>query len=139
MKTEKNPKGAGRKTSVAERESFNPRFIELILYDKLSYTQFRDLVSKEFGVSSLQAELYYKETRQLLKDKFTAQTDEILNEQLGRYFDLLKRARKDGNDLVEMTVLKQLDKIFGLEATKKVDVSSGGKPITISINLESTE
>jgi hypothetical protein len=45
------------------------------------------------------------------------------------------RARDSGNRRVEREVLADMNKLYGLESPKKVDITSGGEQISININL----
>jgi len=108
---------------------------EMILYAKLSYTEFRSQAAEKFGITTRQAETLYKEARERLKERFDQQREEILSEQLGRLYDLLTRCREAGNRRVEAEVLRDLNKIYGLDQPVKVDLTSGNLPISININL----
>jgi vacuolar-type H+-ATPase subunit H len=125
----------GRKTNVAQYEERMVEVFELILYKKLSYTEFRSQASEMFGITTRQAESLYKEARERLKERFEQQREEILSEQLGRLYDLLSRCREAGNRRVEAEVLRDLNKIYGLDQPVKVDLTSGGQAISININL----
>ena len=125
----------GRKSNVAQYEERMVEVFEMILYKKLSYTEFRSQAAEKFGITTRQAETLYKEARERLKEKFDQQRDEILSEQLGRLYDLLDRCREAGNRRVEAEVLRDLNKIYGLDQPVKVDLTSGGQPISININL----
>ena len=131
---EKENKG-GRKSNVAQYEERMVEVFEMILYSKLSYTEFRSQAADKFGITTRQAETLYKEARERLKEKFDQQREEILSEQLGRLYDLLARCRESGNRRVEAEVLRDLNKIYGLDQPVKVDLTSGGNPISININL----
>jgi hypothetical protein len=48
---------------------------------------------------------------------------------------LLKRCRDDNNKRTEREVLADIAKVYQLEV-KKVDITSGGNPIAININLD---
>ena len=125
----------GRKTNVAQYEERMVEVFELILYKKLSYTEFRSQAAEMFGITTRQAESLYKEARERLKERFEQQREEILSEQLGRLYDLLARCREAGNRRVEAEVLRDLNKIYGLDQPVKVDITSGGEPISINIIL----
>jgi vacuolar-type H+-ATPase subunit H len=125
----------GRKTNVAQYEERMVEVFELILYKKLSYTEFRSQAAEMFGITTRQAETLYKDARDRLKERFEQQREEILSEQLGRLYDLLSRCREAGNRRVEAEVLRDLNKIYGLDQPVKVDVTSGGEPIAINIIL----
>jgi hypothetical protein len=126
---------AGRKTNEVDYESRMVRVFDLILYEKKSYTEFRDIASKEFDISTRAAESLWADARNRLKDRYTEEQESILQDQLSRTMDLLNRARLSGNRRVEAEVLRDLTKLYGLDV-KKVDVTSGGVPISININLD---
>jgi hypothetical protein len=111
------------------------RVFEMMLYEHLSWNEFRTAASKEFDITPRQAENLWKEARTRLKERFERNQDEILQDHLNQLYDLLKRARDDNNKRTEREVLQDIAKIMGLEATKKVDLTSNGQPIAININI----
>ena len=125
----------GRKTNVAQYEERMSEVFEMILYKKLSFTEFRSEAAKKFDISTRAAESLYKDARERLKERFAQERDEILQEQLGRLYNLLDRCREAGNRRIEAEVLRDLNKIYGLDAPQKLDVMSNGQPIAININL----
>lgn len=125
----------GRKTDVLEYEERMVEVFEMLLYQKLSFTEFRTQAAEKFGITQRSAETLYKEGRERLKDKFSQEHDEILNEQIGRLYDLLNRCRTNGNRKIEAEVLRDLNKIYGLDAPKKLDITSNGESISVNINL----
>jgi len=125
----------GRKTNEAQYEERMTQVFEMILYKKLSFTEFRSQAAEIFGITTRQAEHLYKDARERLKERFQQERDEILQEQLTRYFDLLERARMDNNKRVERETLADINKLYGLDQPVKVDVTSGGNPISINIVL----
>ena len=130
---EKQNKG-GRKSNVISYEEKMVRVFELMLYEKKSYTEFRDQVSKEFGITTRAAENMWTDARNRLKERFTEEQENVLQDQLTRTMDLLNRARVSNNRRVEAEVLRDLTKLYGLDV-KKIDITSGGEPISININL----
>ncbi len=126
----------GRKTNVAQYEERMTEVFEMILYKKLSYTEFRTQAAELFGITTRQAENLYKEARERLKERFAQDREEILNEQLNRLYDLLDRCRASGNRRIEAEVLRDLTKLYGLESAQKLDITSGGEPININIILD---
>jgi hypothetical protein len=125
----------GRKTTEVEQFERIEEALELMLYKKLSTQEFRVTFSKMYGVTERTADNIWAKCKQILKDRFTENTDEIISEQLSRYYDLLDRARRDNNKRVERETLSDINKLYGLEQ-KKVDITSGGNPISINIQLE---
>jgi hypothetical protein len=130
---EKNNKG-GRKSNIATYEERIPEALEMILYEKLSYTEFRQQGAKRWGITERAAESVWKDCKDRLKARFDEKTEEIISEQLSRYFDLLTRARLDNNKRVERETLADINKLYGLEQ-RKIDITSNGEPISININL----
>jgi hypothetical protein len=130
---EKENKG-GRKSNIASYEERIPEAMEMILYEKLSYTEFRQQGAKKWGISERAAETVWKDVKDRLKQRFDEQAEEIISEQLSRYFDLLHRARTDNNKRVERETLADINKLYGLEQ-RKIDITSNGEPISININL----
>ena len=130
---EKENKG-GRKTNIATYEERIPEAMEMILYEKLSYTEFRQQGAKKWGITERSAESVWKDCKDRIKARFDEKTEEIISEQLSRYFDLLARARADKNKRVERETLADINKLYGLEQ-RKIDITSNGEPISININL----
>ena len=126
---------AGRKTDELEFESRMNRVYELMLYNHLSYREFATTAAKEFDISERQAENLWKEARTRLKERFERNSEEILQDHLNQLYDLLKRSRDDNNKRTEREVLADIAKVHQLEV-KKVDITSGGTPIAININLD---
>jgi len=126
----------GRKTNVAQYEERMTEVFEMILYKKLSYTEFRTQAAELFGITTRQAENLYKEARERLKERFAQDREDILNEQLNRLYDLLDRCRASGNRRIEAEVLRDLTKLYGLESAQKLDITSGGESININIILD---
>jgi hypothetical protein len=128
-------KKAGRKTNELVFEQVMSRVFEMMLYEHLSWNEFRTAAAKEFDITPRQAENLWKEARTRLKERFERNQDEILQDHLNQLYDLLKRSRDDNNKRTEREVLADIAKIMGLEATKKVDLTSNGQPIAININI----
>ena len=127
---------AGRKTDELEFESRMSRVFEMMLYEHLSYREFATAASKEFNISERQAENLWKEARTRLKERYTQNHDEILENHLNQLYDLLKRCREERNKRVEREVLADIAKIHSLEGTKKVDITSNGQSINLNIILD---
>jgi len=110
------------------------RVFEMMLYEHLSWNEFRTKASREFNITPRQAENLWKEARIRLKERFQQNSEEILENHLNQLYDLLKRAREDNHKRVERETLADIAKIHQLE-TKKIDITSGGQPIAININV----
>ena len=127
--------GLGPSYQGDQYESRFPRVYEMMLYEKLGYMEMRDLGAKEFGISARQMEYQMKEAKMRLKLRYEDKSDEIIEQQLARMFDLLHRCRTDGNKKVERELLSDLNKIYGLE-NRKLDITSNGEAISININID---
>lgn len=130
-----NKKAGGRKSNEIDYESRMPRVYEMMLYEHLGYDEFASKAAKEFGITTRAAENLWAEARRRLKERFKQNTEEILENHLNQLYDLLKRCRDERNKRVEREVLADIAKIHALEV-KKVDVTSGGVPISIKIDME---
>lgn len=130
---EQKPK-RGRKTDELEFEIRMTRVFEMMLYEHLSYREFATKAAKEFEITERQAENLWKDARTRLKERFERNKEEIVEDHLNQLYDLLKRCRDDRNKRVEREVLADIAKVQGMDV-KKVDVTSGGAPISININL----
>lgn len=131
-----NKSKRGRKTNeIQAAERFQTAF-EYIVYRRLSYTEFKETFSKEMKITQRQAEIIYKQVKETLKNRFKDEQEEILETQITRYQDLLIRARDSGNRRIEREVLSDLNKLYGIESPTKVDLTSGGDPISLNIILD---
>jgi hypothetical protein len=134
---EEEPKGAGgRKTNEAQYEERMVEVYEMILYDTLSYTEFKREASRRFGITPRQAESIYKDAKDRLKERFSQEREAVLNDQIMRLHDLLKRCRDNNNRKIELETLATLNKLYGLDQPVKVDLTSGGAPFAINIVLD---
>lgn len=127
---------AGRKTDEIQFEARMSRVYEMMLYEHLGYNEFAEKASKEFGVSVRQGENLWAEARKRLKERYTQNQEEILENHLNQLYDLLKRCRDDNNKRTEREVLADIAKIHSLEGTKKIDITSNGEPISLNIVLD---
>jgi Zn-dependent M32 family carboxypeptidase len=124
------------KSNELQVEQRMNRVFELMLYEHLSYNEFKEKAAKEFSITTRQAENLWKEARVRLKERFERNSEEILQDHLNQLYDLLKRSREDRNKRVEREVLADIAKIQSLEGVKKVDITTNGQPISININLD---
>jgi hypothetical protein len=123
------------KSGELQLEQRMNRVFEMMLYEHLGYNEFKEKAAKEFNITTRQAENYWKDAKQKMKERFQQNSDEILESHLTQLYDLLHRCREERNKRVEREVLADIAKIHQLE-TKKVDITSNGQPISININLD---
>jgi uncharacterized protein with NRDE domain len=125
----------GRKSTELEYNEKITEALELILYKRLSSGEFRTTFSKLYGVSERAADSVWKRCKDIIKERFAEEQGELIEQQLMRYFDLLERARMDNNKRVEREALDSITKLYGLEAPKKLDLTSNGEQISVNIIL----
>jgi hypothetical protein len=126
----------GRKTDELQFEERMSRVFEMMLYEHLGYTEFAEKAAKEFEITVRRAEDLWAEARKRLKQRFTENHEEILENHLNQLYDLLKRCRDENNKRTEREVLADIAKIHSLEGTKKVDITSNGQSINLNIILD---
>lgn len=127
-------KSTGPKTNASEFEDRFEWIYEKILYDRLSYTEFTKQASDKYGISIRMAGTLWTKGKDRIKARYEDKQDQVLENHLQQMYDLVKRAREDGNKRIEREALADISKVLGLE-TQKVDVTSDGKAISININL----
>jgi len=66
------------------------RVFEMMLYEHLSWNEFRTKAAREFNITPRQAENLWKEARTRLKERFQQNNEEILENHLNQLYDLLK-------------------------------------------------
>jgi len=137
MEQEQEPKKktGGRKSTVVEYDERISEALELILYKRLSSGEFRTTFSKMYDVSERTADATWRRCKDILKQRFADEQNELIEQQLMRYFDLLERARFDNNKRVERETLQDISKLYGLEQVKKIDLTTNGDPISVNIIL----
>ena len=131
---ETNKKGGRKLNDIQAAERFQRAF-EMVLYKRFSYNEFRETFSQQEKISIRQAEIIYQKVKDTLKERFEDEKGELIQAQVERYMDLLERSRESGNRRIEREVLNDLNKLWGLEQASKIDISSGGEPISLNINL----
>ena len=131
---ETNKKGGRKLNDIEAAERFQRAF-EMVLYKRFSYNEFRETFSQQEKISIRQAEIIYQKVKETLKERFEDEKGELIQAQVERYMDLLERSRESGNRRIEREVLNDLNKLWGLEQASKIDISSGGEPISLNINL----
>ena len=128
-------KTGGRKSTIVEYSEKLTEALELILYKRLTSGEFRTTFSKMYGVSERTADSTWKRCKDIIAERFKEEQGILIEEQLMRYFDLLERARQDNNKRVERETLQDISKLYGLDAVKKIDITSGDLPISVNIIL----
>ena len=128
-------KTGGRKSTIVEYSEKLTEALELILYQRLTSGEFRTTFSKMYGVSERTADSTWKRCKDIIAERFKEEQGVLIEQQVERYFDLLIRARQDGNKRVERETLDSISKLYGLDAVKKIDLTTNGEPISVNLIL----
>ena len=124
----------GRKTTGSQSLQRLNEAVEMVLYQNLTHDQFVKEYPKRYGVSENMAKQVWVKVKAVLKERAELKQDEIIANQIARYMDLLNAAIEDGNKRVARECLWDISRIQGLDQ-RKIDISSGGEPLSIKINL----
>jgi hypothetical protein len=124
----------GRKSTGPQFQQRVDEAIEMILYKGYGHEEFCKIYTHNYNVSFRTAQKVWAICKDILKKRSEAKQEEIISNQIGRYMDLLERAREDGNKRVEREVLWDLSRITGLDQ-RKIDITSNGEKLDIKINL----
>jgi uncharacterized protein YpmB len=88
------------------------------------------ITTNNYNVCEKTADTYISKAKEIIKENTSATKDEMIALAAARYQDLYEK-NYDSSDLKEARmVLDSISKLFGLEAPKSVDVTSGGDKIT---------
>lgn len=129
-------KKQGRQTNVVQYEERMEELFFALLYSQKPDRIIRKEKAKEWEVTTRTLDSMIRDARQRIKDKFKDQQEQMMEDQVSRLLNLINRAREKGHQRVEREALADLNKIMGLEQ-QKIDLTSGGNPIKININLSS--
>lgn len=70
-----------------------------------------------------------KEAREKISEIYKNDNLNAINEQVGRLESLYEKALKEGNKKLALEVMKEINKLCGLYAAEKVDITTGGNQI----------
>ncbi|MCC6131437.1 MAG: hypothetical protein IT186_16075 [Acidobacteria bacterium] len=133
------PPGTGRKTKRVEVEARVDRVLTLIV-GGAGVEDIRQFVANNWALSPRQADLYAARARKILRERAVPLHEEAFNTALERYRSLYKTAVLDGDVRAAAIVQTRIDKLLGLEAPTKTEVSGrGGGPIQIERVLDDAE
>lgn len=111
------------------------QMIELIaeLKTTKSYTNrmLITLLMNDYGYKLSTAYQYIKLASELIGKNYVDINDIEMNEAVGQLKEILNYAFENKNFKLWFEVRKELNKVLGLESTKKIDITSGGKSINL--------
>lgn len=119
------------------KEDIIAAVIKMRLEQMASVKTIIDFLMNDLGYSKTQSYEYLKWAREEIKDQYDLMNPSKIEEAIGQYEEALERARALKDWRLWNDLKKEMNKIQGVYASNKVDVTSGGKPITINyINPE---
>lgn len=113
--------------------------VRLLILKGVSTRQIVQSVTQTFGVKDRMAFRYIALAREAINDVVAENRDTIYAEHIAARRDLRRRARDSGNEHLELSVLQDEAKLFGLYPSVKHDITSGGKPIALPTDVTDAE
>ena len=126
----------GRKSTEMEYENRIPDLMYMMLIEHLSYNEFIKKAADKYNVTQRTSSIWWSDIRTRLKERYSQQTEEVIQDQLARYFSLYEAALERNNNRVARECLADINRLYGIEKPAKVDVTSAGEPITIKIVMD---
>lgn len=106
--------------------------IKMRLEEMASVKTIIDFLMNDLGYSKTQSYEYLKWAREEIKDQYDLMNPSKIEEAIGQYEEALERARRAKDWRLWNELRKELNKIQGVHAKKEVDVTSGGKELSIN-------
>jgi len=82
-----------------------------------------DFLQKELGYKQSYAYTLLKEAREKITEIYKSTNENIINEQVGRLEAQYEKAIKQGNSKLALQVLQEINKLMGLYASEKIDIT----------------
>ncbi|MCK6685595.1 MAG: hypothetical protein L6R30_24615 [Thermoanaerobaculia bacterium] len=126
------PRNPGaRRIPQAEVEARVDRIVALIV-GGAGVEDIRQFCANNWSLSPRQADTYGAKARKVLRDRAAPLHQEALNTALERYRTLFRQAQLSGDVRAATAVQARIDKLLGLEAPVKTEVSGrDGGPIAL--------
>ena len=89
-----------------------------------------EITANNYKVCERTADTYIAKANLILKENHQDLKNEMIALQKARLEDLLQKAYDSGDYKEARAIIESINKLFGLDAASKVDVTSGGDKIT---------
>ena len=89
-----------------------------------------DFLQKELNYGQTYAYGLYKEARKRIVELYDNQNKELANEALGQLEKMFEDAVKNKEKKLALEIRKEINKLAGLYAAEKLDLTSGGDKLT---------
>jgi hypothetical protein len=109
------------------------QIINLRLVENWSTKSILDFLQKDLGYKTTQSYEYIKMAKEVIKERYNATNDAAVEEAIFQYENMLERAYNSGNYKLWSELKKELNKITGINAPEKIELSGELKSININI------
>jgi hypothetical protein len=86
--------------------------------------------AENYKIGERQVENYLNRAREEISKEYTINTEYKKNEILAQYYDLYNKAYNEEDYKLCQSILKDIGGIFGVDAVKKIDLTTEGEKIT---------
>lgn len=118
------------KKSEFNKEDVINKVVKLRLEDCASTKTIIDILTNELGYGKTMAYEYLKLARERIKEQFSLLNPAMIEEAVGQYEEAIEGARRRKDWRMWNDLRKELNKIQGIYATQKIDLTSGGEKLT---------
>lgn len=124
-----------RKSTKLELEERISECVEMIIKEHLNYSLFVEWFMERYDMSKHNAHCYWVKCWDIIKSRFSLQTDQLINKQIYELYDLYSEARETGDFGTSRKILEDIRKIQGIDAPDKINIKHEGE-IKISFGDE---
>lgn len=126
------PKKKMGSKSQWSKEDIIAAVIKMRLESMASVKTIIDFLMNDLGYSKTQSYEYLKWAREEIKEQYDLMNPSKIEEAIGQYEEALERARSAKDWRLWNDLKKEMNKIQGVYAEKKVDITSNGKDVSIN-------
>ena len=92
--------------------------------------------AENYKIGERQVDNYLIKAREEITNEYTINTEYKRNEILAQYYDLYSKAYNEEDYKLCQSILKDIGGIFGVDAVKKIDVTTEGKALNNTLQIE---
>lgn len=124
-----------RRTTKVEQVKRLNECVEKIINENLNYVMFVDWYVDQYELTKHNAHKDWVKCWNIIKSRFSLETDQLINKQLFQLYELFKEAREMGDFGTSRKILEDVRKIQGINEPDKLEVKHSGE-IKISFGDE---
>lgn len=119
--------------SAYTKDDLIAQIINLRLVENWSTKSILDFLQNDLGYGMTQSYEYIKWAKEVIKDRYKATNDAAVEEAIFQYENMIEKAYNSGNYKLWNELKKELNKITGINAPEKIELSGELKSININI------